>query len=204
MRLLRWFNNFDKEERWLNKMAAQGYHLSHKTSFGTYVFDEGHPYEQNYRIDFRQFSNMGDYQDYINLFADSGWRLIYGDRREGTQYFVPYPDADTEDIFSDALSKAGRYNRISQQYIVFAVPFLALFVIFYTSGYYTDLGFEYLTPGLWEKTGFSFVRAFLFETPFVIMRGSLYLLPVICVGVYLYFAVKAKLKYREAVRQSPL
>lgn len=204
MRMLRWFTNFDKEERWLNQMAAQGYHFTHKEALGLYVFVEGAPCEQNYRIDFRHFSNKKDYQDYINLFEDSGWRFVYGKRSEGVQYFVPKLGMDADDIFSDALSKAGRYNRLAQQYMTLSIPFISLFIVLYTTGNFKYLGFEYYTPGLWEKTGLSFIWSFLFETPFVIMRGTLPFIPILLLAPFLLFAVKAKLKYKSALQESKL
>lgn len=36
----------------------------------------------------------------------------------------------------------------------------------------------YYTPGLWQKTGMNFWKAFLFETPFAINRGFLVNFPL--------------------------
>lgn len=55
----------------------------------------------------------------------------------------------------------------------------------------------YFTPGLWEKTGTYFLGAFLFETPFAIMRGFIWLLFPTLIILYLIFAAKAENHYRK-------
>lgn len=47
----------------------------------------------------------------------------------------------------------------------------------------------YYTPGLWEKEGSDFWRAFLFETPFALGRGIWWLVYLIIFIVSIYFTV---------------
>ena len=57
----------------------------------------------------------------------------------------------------------------------------------------------YLTPGLWEMTGSSFWKAFLFETPFALGRGFAWLIFPILVILYIVFAIKASVEYKNAI-----
>ena len=107
MRKLKFFLDFDKEERWLNRLAAQG-HLLSKAAFATYTFTEIEPGTAVVRVDYRPSMSEADYADYVTLFADSGWQHLSGSRKAGAhykggaQYFASF-DADPDaDIFSDA------------------------------------------------------------------------------------------------------
>jgi hypothetical protein len=53
----------------------------------------------------------------------------------------------------------------------------------------------YYTPGLWERSGASFWRAFLFETPFAFMRGFVWLLIPVVLILYTGFSIKANMLY---------
>jgi hypothetical protein len=55
----------------------------------------------------------------------------------------------------------------------------------------------YLTQGLWELTGTAFWIAFLFETPFVLLRVATWLLIPASMIFYLYFAYKAQKLYEK-------
>lgn len=45
-----WLWDFDKEERWLNEMASQGWQLRHP-GFCNYLFEKGEPGEYVYRLE---------------------------------------------------------------------------------------------------------------------------------------------------------
>lgn len=197
MRKFRFFIDFEKEERWLNKMATQGYELVGK-SIG-YKFCSAKPENTIIKIDYRIFKNEADFQDYCALFEDSGWKHIAGTKNSGIQYFKKVDKRASEDIFSDVDSKAGRYKRLSQMYITLA---LLYFPILITSDATEMVAFLnpkslYYTPGLWEKTGADFWGAFLFETPFALFRGFSWLILLIIFVLYLIFVFKAKWKYRK-------
>lgn len=55
----------------------------------------------------------------------------------------------------------------------------------------------YLTPGLWELKGISFWWAFLFETPFALMRGIGWLIPIAAMLICVGFAMKSRSLYRS-------
>lgn len=196
MKKFKFFLRFDKEEKWLEKMAGQGWFLSRKSFF--YEFQRIAPDSKTIRIDFREEKSEKDFIDYCTLFEDSGWKHIAGTKTSGKQYFLKINDDSTEDIFSDKLSRAGRYKTLSNIWLFWAIlciPFLPTmknFNILLTPKEW------YLTPGLWELKGISFLWAFLFETPFALMRGIGWLIPVIAILICIGFAMKSRLLYRSA------
>ncbi|WP_242850841.1 DUF2812 domain-containing protein [Clostridium algidicarnis] len=124
MRKFKFFINYDKEEKWLNDMAKKGYELE-TASFG-YKFSFTKPENTKIRIDYRIFKNKGGFMDYSALFEDSGWKHISGNKSCGAQYFKKINENGDEDIFSDDMSKAARYKRLSDMWIGLAVVYLPI------------------------------------------------------------------------------
>lgn len=200
MKKIKFFLRFEKEEKWLEYMASQGWLLSRKSLF--YYFRKVDPETQIIRLDYREMKSGKDFLDYCTLFEDSGWKHIAGTRTSGTQYFLKISDDSIEDIFSDTLSRAGRYKRLSNVWLSCAVAFIPLFLAAEPGGWINlDTMFVpkewYLTPGLWELEGISFWWAFLFETPFALMRGIGWLIPIIAILICIGFAIKSRLLYRS-------
>lgn len=203
MKRFKTFFRFDKEEKWLEHMEAQGW-LLYKVS-GFYYFQRIHPEVKRIRIDYRIFKSEKDFADYSALFEDSGWQHIAGTKTSGTQYFLKVHEDSTEDIFSDIFSKAGRYKRLSNIWLRFTIPFVLLLAAMIIGGWVNfDMLFTpkewYLTPGLWELRGLSFYRSFLFETPFALLRGLAWIIPVITILLYGGFALKSRLLYYSAIK----
>lgn len=200
MKKIKFFLRFEKEEKWLEYMASQGWLLSRKSLF--YYFRTVDPETQIIRLDYREMKSGKDFLDYCTLFEDSGWKHIAGTRTSGTQYFLKISDDSIEDIFSDTLSRAGRYKRLSNVWLSCAVAFIPLFLAAKPGGWINlDTMFVpkewYLTPRLWELEGISFWWAFLFETPFALMRGIGWLIPIIAILICIGFAIKSRLLYRS-------
>lgn len=199
MKRIKFFLRFDKEEKWLEYMAGQGWMLTRKSFF--YYFREVAPKAHTIRLDYRERKSAKDFLDYCTLFEDSGWKHIAGTRTSGTQYFLKINDDSTEDIFSDAFSRAGRYKRLSDACLYSAIVFIPI-LISTESGGWTNFNKmlmpkeRYFTPGLWELKGVSFWWAFMFETPFALMRGLSWLLPIIAMLICFGFAIKSRLLYR--------
>lgn len=193
MRKLRNFLDFDKEERWLNDMAQAGW-LLHKRGIG-YSFVAIEPGSVVVRVDYRDRGmNSRDFDNYLMLFADSGWRHLHGSRWGGSQYFAATGANPDADIFSDVESRLGRYRRSLAARSGTAITFLMLGVVLLTSGGYRAWPQQwYLTPGLWDMHGVQFMEHFVFETPFALARG-LALWFVIALGVVL--AVQFGMQYR--------
>jgi len=197
----KFFLNYDKEEKWLEEMAAKGYQLK-KVVFG-YTFTKAQPENAIIRIDFRMFNKKQDYLDYITLFEDSGWQHIAGSRHNGTQYFKKINPARNDDIFSDSSSRAGRYKRLANMWMFMALIYAAVIIVGSLTGdisRFTSVRDWYFTPGLWEMTGTQFWRSFLFETPFVLFRSGLIInFPLIMSAV---FFIRARVVSQQSARRS--
>ncbi len=205
MRKLRFFVNFDKEEAWLNRMAAAGSLLTKARA--VYTFVPVTPKSVVVRIDYRPAMSRLDFDDYLKLFEDFGWRHVCGSRSGGPQYFASFSQDANADIFSDQSSKAQRYRRSIAYHAAVLVPFLAVVIALWQQGT-IGLGVLgtprdwYLTPGLWDKQGLEFLASFLFETPFVLLRtAGPFLLPAFCVIITAQIAYQYLL-YRRTVTQS--
>jgi len=202
MRKYRLFVNFQKEEKWLEHMAAQGWQM--KKQWLGYVFESAVPEQANIKIDYRHFKRQQDFLEYCALFEDSGWQHISGTKNSGNQYFKQVGEYSTEDIFSDDTSRAGRYKRLSDMMLMMFFIFFPFVIISYTQG---TLGFEaftnprelYLTPSLWELSGAAFLSAFLFETPFALMRGFSTIKGLLIFFAYVFLTIKSWLLYKKAI-----
>ncbi|WP_127792503.1 DUF2812 domain-containing protein [Agromyces sp. LHK192] len=199
MKVLKFFVDFDKEEAWLNRMAADGQLLVGASV--RYRFAPIAPGSAVVRVDYRDSMSAADFADYVTLFADAGWRHVAGSRWSGAQYFTSFTGDANADIFSDAASKAQRYRRAMGVTGAILASF-ALFV--FVLGMQGSLAPDqlYLTPGLWEKQGWSFVGAFLFETPFALLRTAPLLMLLACAVLAVQFAYQSVL-YRRALRAEP-
>lgn len=200
MRKFKFFIDFDKEEKWLEEMAKEGYQL--KGTFLGYKFEKGEPEETTIRIDFRKFKKKEDFDDYKALFEDSGWEHLVGSKSSGIQYFKKVREDADDDIFSDTDSKAARYKRYANMCFESALSYLPFLMVFYLTNIINFRAFVnpkelYFTPGLWEKTGASFWAAFLFETPFALIRGLAWAIIPVTILLYLFFGIQSKRLYMQ-------
>ncbi|EOU1871536.1 DUF2812 domain-containing protein [Clostridium perfringens] len=127
MYILRFFIDYSKEENWLNKISKRGYELTN-AYFG-YRFKKTSKKDIIYKIDYRTFKNIKDFEDYCLLFEDAGWKHICGSKSSGNQYFIKLKNNSSHDIFSDSLSRADRYKKLCNLYSTFAFTFIALSLI---------------------------------------------------------------------------
>ncbi|MFB0634393.1 DUF2812 domain-containing protein [Bacillus rugosus] len=202
MKKCRYFIDIDSEEQWLNKMAGKGYELKGKC-FLSYCFsDEASSDNSTIKIDYRTFKHPGDFADYRTLFEDSGWKHLFSS--QGLHYFRRENACASDDIFSDTESKADRYKRLLQTYFALSFLFLSFILVLFTTNALTaDLFIRpqslYYTPGLWDKTGAAFISAFLFETPFALMRGGAGWIVLLSALSFFYLFVKTYKKYRKCL-----
>lgn len=185
------FLDLNDEENWINAIQEGGYRLDWVNPYlHCYTFqkladaDQFNPYT---RLDFRDRGmKRRAYQDYRQLFSDSGWRLIAGSRHGGIQYFQQKTAASDRDIFSDERSRARSRRRFTRLSLYYAV-FLLSYVFFYWQTTddlnFFDVKSWYLTPGLWQMQGEWFWKAVIFETPFALMRVGVFYVFLI-VGLY--------------------
>lgn len=202
MKKFKIFLQFDKEEKWLEHMANQGWLLSRKSLF--YYFQRVDPKKQTIRTDYRKIKSEKDFLDYCTIFEDSGWQHIAGTKSSGTQYFLKMNEDGAEDIFSDIFSQAGRYKRLSNMWLSCTIAFVINLAATIIGGWINlDTLFTpqewYLTPGIWELKGVSFWWAFLFETPFALQRGLSWIIPIVAILLCVGFAIKSRLLYHSGI-----
>ncbi|MED1410340.1 MULTISPECIES: DUF2812 domain-containing protein [Bacillus] len=197
---LKFFIDFEKEEKWLEEMAWKGYYLESNT-FG-YRFRIAEPEDATIKIDHRIFNRRSDFINYCTLFEDSGWKHIAGKWWSGTQYFQKIDEGSEDDIFSDEMSRVGKYKRLSKTFLELAICYLPILILFMFSKT-IDLGAIlnprdlYLTRGLWDMHGAAFLGSFLFETPFALMRGFSWLFIPVAIGMFFVCSYKANRLYEE-------
>ncbi|QSX06272.1 DUF2812 domain-containing protein [Sedimentibacter sp. zth1] len=191
------FVDLEKEEQYLNEMANQGHILKKYSAFGVYHFSDGEKQDLKYRVDYRTFKNMKDFENYKAMFEDFGWNHVYGTKCNGNQYFLPKSENSDGEIFSSKESSVSRYKRLYEicTMNMFFVIFY-FYIILYNSGFNLP-NFVFRTPNLWEKTGFDLVRAVLFEL--TIRVGPIFLFAVIGI-VYCIWAYKVHKLYKEKMQ----
>ena len=202
MKKCKFFLSYEKEEKWLEYMASQGYQLKKKGY--TYMFESAPPAQANIRIDYRKFKKQRDFEDYCSSFQKSGWRHIAGTKKSGTQYFTGTSANINKDIFSGTALRAGRYKRLSD---MFLSNFVIFFVLFIGMGSTEALRIDgllnpkslYYTSGLWDMSGSDFWRHFLFETPFAILRGSIGIIWILFILSYAFFGIRSWVLYKKAL-----
>ncbi|PFE60211.1 hypothetical protein CN316_27240 [Bacillus cereus] len=197
---LKFFLDFEKEEKWLEEMAWKGYQLKSNT-FG-YRFKIAEPEDTKIKIDHRIFNRRSDFINYCTLFEDSGWKHIAGKWWSGTQYFKKVNEESEDGIFSDQMSRAGKYKRLSKTCLELAICFLPILILFMFNntinlGALVNPKELYFTPGLWDKQGAGFLGSFLFETPFALMRGIAGLFIPVTIGLFFVCSYKANRLYEE-------
>lgn len=180
MRKFRIFLSLKREEEWINSIQEEGYKLiSVRSMVHIYIFEKLKTKEEfipYVRLDFREKGmKKVNYEDYITLFSDSGWKLIKGSRYGGIQYFQQVSSDVTREIFSDTDSQESLKKRYVKYGYTYGSIFLLYFCIFFSSKSWNlnnilNIKSWYFTQGLWEMKGIWFWKAFIFETPFVLLR----------------------------------
>jgi|WetSurMetagenome_2_1015567.scaffolds.fasta_scaffold87354_2 hypothetical protein len=199
--ILRFFWKPEKEEIWLEHMSLDGWHIKKISSFGFYTFEKGNPEQRVYKIDYRNFKNSSDREDYLAMFDDSGWQPVMQHGVNYAFYFYSTQPTVRHDIFSDEASRVQRNLRyVSLMFSSMFPAFIPLLVVYFSgNNHFYNIGYQ--TPGLWHMTGLQFMMHFLFETPFVILRVSIYALPLIPLLLAVFFILRYYGKYRRVARE---
>lgn len=108
VRRLYW--DFEKEELWLNAMAAKGQALLHY-SWGTYRFEQSRPGEWTYRIELLpELASKPASQEYLAFMADTGAQTVA--TYLGWVYFRKLTADGSFEVFSDLESRITHYKRV--------------------------------------------------------------------------------------------
>ena len=113
-----WVWDFDKEERWLNTMAQQGWVLD-KVGFCRYEFIPCEPGEYTVRLEMREHDEA-----YLSFMADTG--AEYLGRVVKWIYFRKRNENGSFDIFSDVDSRIAHLNRMCQTMKILGIANLVI------------------------------------------------------------------------------
>lgn len=179
------FFNIEKEEQWLNEQLQKGYRCTNISGWGIYTFKKT---DKRYviRLDYQDRLSKDQFEEYKGIYEDFGWHYIKGGWPGGIRYWQKEEDNQNE-LFSDRQSKGNYYNRLMSYSLMMGTLCLAFTFILYKDSGFSGLYFE----GLWNMEGALFWKAFLFETPFVLLKLS----PAILVVFFGSSFYKAYRKY---------
>lgn len=182
MRKMKTFFDIEKEEQWINEQLQKGYRCINISGFGIYTFEKT---DKNYvmRLDYQDHLSKKKLNDYKAIYEDFGWSYVNGPWLTGIRYWQKEDDGQNE-IFSDRQSTSHYYKRLMGYSSMLAILFLALSYVFYKDSHLYH-------EGLWNMEGSLFWIAFLFETPFVLLK----LLPVMMAVLFARSFYKAQRKY---------
>ncbi len=120
-----WMWGFEREERWLNDMAALGWNLV-DTNGVRYVFDQGEPGEYRYKLELlKSMPNVAESQRYLRFMEDAGIDQVASCGR--WVYFRRRAEDGPFDLFSDLDSRVAHLRRIRRLFLtVLVVELLAV------------------------------------------------------------------------------
>jgi hypothetical protein len=106
----KFFNDYEKEENWINSMAAKGWNLTN-ASPPTYTYEEGIPGEYIYRIALLEHGKTHpDTIEHIRFLEETGAEHV-----SSVYNWVYFRRKSTEgpfEIYTDALSQIQHYKRM--------------------------------------------------------------------------------------------
>ncbi|MCL2172181.1 MAG: DUF2812 domain-containing protein [Candidatus Bathyarchaeota archaeon] len=115
-KLWKTFLDYEKEEKWLNKMAAKGLAMTAYT-FCRYTFEECIPGEYIYRIEYLEHNiNHPESVRYVRFLSENGVEHV--DTYFRWVYFRKKAAEGDFKIYSDLTSRIKHYQRISQLWLV--------------------------------------------------------------------------------------
>jgi len=203
MKAYKIFFNTLKEEKWIQELAEDGW-LIEKIGFG-YTFRKVEKKLYNLKMDYRIFSKQDEFEEYVTMYEDFGWKHIAGDKSSGSQYFIHEDNEMQSELFSDEDSQRARIMRIRKMLRQTMAIALVFFTVLLSQKSITISALInpkklYLTPGLWDMSGSAFWSAFWSETPFVLFRGLfMYALPIMII-IYIIFSYKVQHEYNKSLK----
>ncbi len=110
MKKIRFFPIWEEEKecRWLEEMSGKGWHMK-ATGYLSYYFTKGESRDYTYRFDFKLAADK-DYEDYLQLFAESGWELV--GVFANWHYFRIEKSEQVRELYTDTQSKKARLKRL--------------------------------------------------------------------------------------------
>ena len=142
------FINFEKEEKWLNTMAAKGLNFV-DYKFSRYTFEKGIPGEYSYRLELLpQVPSHPESLAYLEFMEEAGVESVSSYSR--WVYFRKLTKDGPFDIYSDFDSKIKHYTRIAIFTGVIALINLIIVLANTFLAFYHNLFWE--SPNLYIST----------------------------------------------------
>ena len=134
---------------------------------------------------FRIFLSLKKEEEWINSIQEEGYRLVSVnslvpmytfEKMASKEMFIPYVRIDFRE---KSMRKSNYEDYVKKRYVKYGYTygsiFLLYFYIFSSSNSWSlnnilNIKSWYFTQGLWEMKGMWFWKAFIFETPFVLLR----------------------------------
>lgn len=116
--------DFEKEEKWLNDMAAKGLAMT-DYSWCRYVFEDSEPGEYTYRLEL--LDNLAIHPEsrkYIGFLEETGIQQVASYGRWA--YFRKKTEDGPFDLYSDLDSKLGHYQRVFRFWLVLTLAELVI------------------------------------------------------------------------------
>ncbi len=111
--------NYEKFEKWLSDLSAQGSHFT-KQGFFRLRFEKDPSARYEYLLDYQAIRDPKEKAAYFALFEDCGWTHV--DTSLGWHYYRrPYVDGDRPAIYSDRSSLKQLWRRL--QFLLVALAF---------------------------------------------------------------------------------
>lgn len=111
----RFYLDYEKEEKWINEMAAHGWQLK-KFSFGRFTFTKGESGAFIYRNEFIGGMSKNEKQNYFEFLKDSGISII--NEFGGWVYMKKATAEGPFEIYTDTKSKIAYYKRILNAFLL--------------------------------------------------------------------------------------
>lgn len=172
MKKFKFFLNIIKEEQWLNEQLQKGYLCTNISGIGIYTFEQTSK-EYVMRLDYQEYLSKEKQEEYLDLYKDFGWSCIKCTRFGGIQYWQTESNGQNE-IFSDHQSKRNYYKRLMGYSVMWGILFLLIHYMNFNDSDFSGLYHR----GLWDMTGSLFWKAFVFETPFVLLKLAVLMMAI--------------------------
>lgn len=111
--MYRFFIDYEKEEQWINDMAAQGWHLK-KALIGYFIFEQGQPGEYIYRNELI----LGKSKDYFEFLTSM--HIEYVTKNGAWAYYRKKAVEGSFELLSDNHSKLNYLRWVRNMMLVFA------------------------------------------------------------------------------------
>ncbi len=135
----------EEEEKWLNKLSEEGWHLLYEPAIYKYRFNYDREKRYIYRLDFDSVESSAS--DMVSFYTELGWKKI-GRLFNGWYYFRKEAGSgDEHHLYSDSSSKIELYKRIRKRLgIAGFVPLLCFMPLFSNLLLVNDSEFSILIP----------------------------------------------------------